>query len=91
MESDLAAEGIVDLFPQATTPPAVEVIAHRALGGEVMGQFVPLAAVGQEVEEGVEDLPQIGLPRRTGWHGGWQQRLEDGPLFVGQITGVGLA
>ena len=88
---DLPSQGIVDRLPQAATPPAMEIAADRPLGGEVMGQRMPCAAVGQEVEDGVEDLAEVGGSGRAGRHRGRQEVLDEVPLLVGQVAGVGLA
>src|ERR1700751_392939 len=52
---DLPPQGVVDPFPRPATAPAMEVVSHRPLGREVMGQGVPRTAVGQEIEEGIRD------------------------------------
>src|SRR5262245_51568043 len=66
------AEGVMDLRPQPMTPPTMEIIANRPFGREVMRQGRPRAPRAQDVEDGVENLPKIGGPGRTRWHGRWQ-------------------
>jgi hypothetical protein len=88
---DLPPQGVVDLFPQPATAPAMEVVSHRPLGREVMGQGVPRTAIGQDIEDGVDDLAKVGGPWLPRSHRGRQQRLQEGPLGIIQVTGVGLA
>src|SRR5262249_43828134 len=64
--ADLAAQDIVDALPQPPAPPAVEVVADRPLGGEVVGQGAPGTAIVQAIEDGVDDFPQVGLARCPG-------------------------
>src|SRR5512135_2734232 len=88
---DPAAQGVMDLLPQSVAAPAMEVVADRPLGWEVMGQGGPGAARAQNVEDGVENLAEVGLPWCPRLHRGWQQRLQDGPLLVAEVAGIGLA
>lgn len=88
---DLPSQSIVDRLPQPAPTPAMEVVAYRPFAGEVMGQSVPDAAVGQEVEDGVEDVAEVCSAGRAGRHRGRQEALDDVPLFIGQIAGVGRA
>src|SRR5205823_6615501 len=71
-------------------PPLVEVAPDGGLGREVLGQVAPLAAGSQQVEDGIDDVPQVGLARPPAGVDG-DARLDQGPLFVGDVAGVGLA
>ena len=73
----------------AVVPPLVEVPPDGALGREVLGQVAPLAPGPQDVEDGVDHVAQVGgagppagLDRQVG--------LDQRPLLVGDVTGVGL-
>ena len=88
---DPAAQGVVDLLPSPVATPLMEVVADRPLGREVVGQGGPGAAGAQDVGDGVEDLAEVGLPRRPGPYGGRQQWLQDRPLLVAEVAGIGLA
>src|SRR5262249_47947105 len=59
--ADLAAELVVDRVQRAVAPPCVEVPPDGALGREVLGQVAPLAAGAGDVEDGVDDVPHVGL------------------------------
>ena len=59
------------------------------LAREVVREHVPLAAGAGQVEDGVEDLPHVDLAGPPDVEDG-DQRLDDGPLLVGQVGGVGL-
>ena len=70
-------------------PPLVEVAPDGTFGREVLGQVAPLAAGSQEVEDGIDDIPQVRLawpPARVDG----EVRLDQRPLLVGDITRVGL-
>ena len=70
-------------------PPPGEVVVDGALGRQVVREHVPLAAGTVEVEDGVDHFPHLDLPRPS--HPvDRDQRLDDGPLGVGQVGGIGL-
>ena len=73
----------------AVVPPLVEVAPDGALGREVLGQVTPLAAGAQDVEDGIDDVAQVGLAGPAAGVDG-QVRLDQGPLRVGDVAGVGL-
>ena len=89
-DPDLSDQGVLDLVPGAVVPPVSEVVVDGALGGEVVGEHIPLATSPVDVEDGVEDFPHIHLPRPPGLLRG-DERLDDGPLGIGQVRRVGLA
>ena len=62
----------MDLVEGAVVTPLVEVAPDGALGREVDGQVSPLAAGAEDVEDGVEDVPHVGLagPPAAGRRGG---------------------
>ena len=70
--ADLRAEQVVDRVQGAVVPPLVEVPPDGALGREVLGEVAPLAAGAEDVEDGIDDVPQVGLagPPPPGWAGG---------------------
>src|SRR2546423_894123 len=57
--ADLAARRVVDALQGAVGAPLVEVAPGGAPGGEVLGEEPPLAAGPQDVEDGVDDIPQV--------------------------------
>jgi hypothetical protein len=61
--ADLLAEQVVDGVQGAVVPPLVEVPPHGGLGREVLGEVTPLAAGTQDVEDGIDDIAQVGLAR----------------------------
>ena len=73
----------------AVVPPLVEVAPDGALGREVLGQVAPLAAGAQDVEDGIDDVAQVGLAGPPAGVDG-DVRLDQGPLRVGDVAGVGL-
>ncbi len=89
--TDLATQGVHDLLPGAVVTPTCEVIIDSALGQQVMGQHVPLAAAAVEVEQAVENLTQIDAAWPSARFGVTESGLQNGPLLVGQIRGIALA
>src|SRR5271157_6670197 len=89
LRADLAAEQVVDRFERAVVSPLVEVSPDGALGGEILGEVTPLAAGPEDVEDGIDDVAQIGLARPSARMDG-QVWFDQGPLGVGEIAGVGL-
>src|SRR6266852_2758079 len=87
--ADLGAEEVVDGVQGAVVPPLVEVPPHGGLGREVLGEVAPLAAGTQEVEDGIDDVAQVGRARSPARVDG-QVRLDQSPLRVADVAGVGL-
>ena len=85
---DLAALRVVDPVQRPVPAPAVEVAPDGAPGREVRRQIAPLAAGAEDVQNGVEDVPLVGLagPAATGF--GRDVGLDEGPLGVGEVAGV---
>jgi hypothetical protein len=84
-------ERVMDLLPEPAPAPLMEIIADRPFRGEVVRQGGPGTAGAQEVEDSIEDLTEVGRPRRTDRERRRQQRCDEGPLSVVEVAGVGLA
>jgi hypothetical protein len=61
--------------------------ARRALGREVLGEVAPLAVGAEDGEDGVDDVPRVGLAGPSAGVDG-DVRLDQGPLRVGDVAGV---
>ncbi|MBV8074794.1 MAG: recombinase family protein, partial [Planctomycetaceae bacterium] len=85
----LPTQGVEDLLPGAVGLPLGEVVGNGALGRQVVGEQIPLAAAAVEVEDGVEHLPHVDRAGPADGVDGDQGR-DDFPLLVGQVGGVGL-
>src|SRR4051812_46531078 len=66
--ANLTAERVVNLLPQPAPAPAMEIVADRPFRREVMRQSGPRTACAQEIEDGIEDLAEVGGPRSTRPH-----------------------
>ena len=86
--ADLAAEQVVDLVERPISSPLVEVAPDGALGWEVHREIPPLAAGTKDVEDRVEDVPDVGLTRPPAEGRRGDVRLDQGPLLVGDVAGV---
>ena len=85
-------EGVEDLLPRAVPVPLLEVVVDGLPGREVVRQGPPGTPFAGMIEQSVDDLAQLGLARPAGptpsaYSG--QQRLDQGPLLVCDITRVG--
>ena len=70
----LVPQGVVKPLQGAVATPSVEVITDRAGWGEVVGQGQPVAALVEQVEDGVDDLAEVGRPRGGRWCGAAPRR-----------------
>src|SRR5512135_1376733 len=86
--ADLASEPIMDPVQSAVPTPLVEVAPDGALGREVKRQIPPLAAGAEDVEDGVEDIPHVGLAGPSAGVERRDVRLDQGPLCVGDVAGI---
>src|SRR5579872_5581152 len=84
-------QGIDDLLPSAIALPGGEVVPGGALGHEVVGQVVPLAAGACLVEQGVDDLAQVRGAGAASRLRRRQQGFDQLPLGVGQVRMIRLA
>src|SRR5262249_39006837 len=66
----------------------VEVAPGGALGREVAGQVAPLAAGAEDVEDGVDDVPHLGLAGPAPARLFGEMGLDQGPLVIGKVAGV---
>lgn len=53
-----------------------------------MRQGTPLAACAIQVQNGIDYFSHVGCSWVSTWLGGRDERFEDGPFLLGQITGV---
>jgi hypothetical protein len=88
---DLISDRIVNPLEEPASSPLMEVVAHRPFRREVMRQGGPGTSGTQDVEDRIENLAEAGGPRRSGRHPRRQQRFQDGPLSVAEVTGIRLA
>jgi len=89
-DADLRPQRIDDPLPSAVIAPLGEIAEDRALGRQVVRQHVPLATAAIEVQNRVDNLPEINVPRtaeivRALWR---QQRRNQIPLVEGEIRGI---
>src|SRR5262245_57428923 len=82
------AEDVDDPIPGAVALPGVEVVVDGPPRGEVVGQCPPGAALVGEVEDGVDDLADVGLARPPSGPGRGDLGLQHGPLGVSEVGRV---
>ena len=72
----------------AVTRPFPEVIIDRSLRGKIFRQQPPLATRAIYIADCVEHLAHIGLALAPTRASGWDHRLYDSPLLVGDVARV---
>src|SRR5262249_16095628 len=87
--ADPAAQGAVDLPPQAGAAPAVEGVAGGAFRGEVVGQGGTGAAVVRAIEDGAGGAGRVGGGGGRGPGGGrwWRAPRRAGGRGAGAAGG----
>src|SRR5215204_3004050 len=83
---DVHIERVVDASQRAVPIPQVQVLPDRAARRQVLRKRLPLAARPKHVEDGVQDLADVHRPRAPTALGGRDQRADQRPLGVSQIT-----
>src|SRR5512144_1908570 len=81
-------QDVEDAAPGAVALPGVEVVVDGPPRGEVVGPRPPGAAFVGEVEDGVEDLADVGLAGSAAGPGCGDLGLQNGPLGVGDVRRV---
>jgi hypothetical protein len=85
------AQGGIDLSPSPIQASFAVVVVDAVMIWEVFGQVFPLTTGPNQVENGVEHLAHIQFYRATSpLSFRKQQRLDDLPLLIGQVTGITL-
>ena len=87
--ADFATEKVVDRIERAVASPLVEVTPDGAFGREVLGQVTPLTAGAEKVENGVDDLSQVGLAGPSAGMDG-EMGFDQNPLCIADVAGIGL-
>ena len=67
----------------------IEVFPDGALGKEIRGEVTPLASGPKDVEDGIDDIAQVGRARPPARIDG-QVWFDQAPLGVGEVAGIGL-
>ena len=78
----------MDSIDRAVICPKIEVAINRAFGGKIFGYCPPLAAGRQNIHQTVDNFPHVDHPFSAATFCGRDQRLDQRPLGIGQITGI---
>src|SRR3982751_4212256 len=81
-------ERVVNAAERAVVVPSVEVVVQGAARRQVLGDRGPLAARAQDIHETVGHLAQVDRPLVPAALGGRDQRGDQRPFRVGQVTWV---
>lgn len=81
-------ESMVNAIERPVLVPAPQVVVHRAPRRQVLWQRRPLAAGAQDVHHTIEHRAHVDRPLVAAALRIQDQRADDRPLFVGQITRV---
>lgn len=83
-------KSVMDPLQRSIPVPQHQIPVHRALGRQVLGQRLPLAARPHYVEDAVENLADVHRALATAALGRRNQWLDQRPLLVRQIAIVAL-
>src|SRR5215468_7608753 len=75
-------------LPGPVIAPGAEVAPHRRPGWKLMWQGAPLASGAIYIQDGIDDFSHVGRARVSSWLGRRDQRFQDRPFLLGQITGI---
>src|SRR5712692_5420589 len=84
-------QSIMNAHPSAVFAPTPVIPPHRPVRGKVVGQQPPGDPTAHEIAEGVDQFAHIGLAVAASGLARWNEGLDNSPLFVGQVRGVGFA
>src|SRR5215468_1536620 len=85
------AQPLDQLGPCPIVAPLHKIIIDGTLGQQIVRQHLPLAATAVQVEQRIQDVPHVDLPRApSSWAalGRWDQRFHDCPLLIRQIRWI---
>ena len=81
-------EFVVEALQRAVPSPQVHIAVDRAAGRKVLRQRSPLTAMFQHIEQAIDHRPQIHLALSPAPLRRRNQRGDDLPFGIGQITGI---
>ena len=79
---------MMDALQRAVPVPQHEIVVHRGLGRQVLGQRAPLAAGAEQVHHAVDHLADIDAPFAAAGLARRDQRLDQRPLLIGQVARI---
>src|SRR6476646_2080488 len=88
MLSALDEQRMMKAQQRAVVVPQVEITVDRAAGRKILGKGTPLAARAQDVQQAVDHLADVHAALVAATLGRWDQRLDQVPFLVRQITGI---
>ena len=78
----------MDPIERAVPTPQIKIIVQRRAWRQVFRDRPPLATGAQDVHQAVDDLAQLDRSLVAAALGGWNMRLDQRPLLVGQVRGI---
>ena len=81
----------MDPFPRPVARPLTEVVVDTAPVTKLAWQHLPLAAAAVNVEDGVDDAPQVEGTRATGARRDIEQRAQTRPFRIAEVTRIAWA
>ena len=77
-----------DLFPHSVIPKEREIAVHGGTGRLVSRQHAPSATTAQHIKDPIENRSHLDLSWSSIWLLRRNQRLQNGPFFIGEIRGI---
>src|SRR5208337_1605697 len=84
----IPAQSVVYPFPCPQQPPTAKVVVDRLIRREVLRQQAPLATATQDVEHSIHHLAHVGAARPTTSFCCRNERRQNSPLGIGQISRI---
>src|SRR5215510_6664548 len=76
------------LLPSPVLLPPPEVHVDRRVRRKILGKHAPSTAAAQNVEDRIDDPPQVGAPGSAARLGGWKQTMDDPPFRVIDVARI---
>src|SRR5919199_3480820 len=90
-DAEVTAQGIVEPFPDAVSPPAPTIGIDDAPGRQIVWHQTPCPARAQDIQDCIDNCPLgifLGSTARVGSRDQW---FKDGPFGIIEISGIGLS
>src|SRR5579883_2878579 len=78
----------MDALPGTIAAPVAEVAPDGRPRGELVWHGSPLSACAIQVQDGIDDFAYVSGAGMASWLGGRDERFQDGPFLITQITGI---
>ena len=82
---------MVDAIERAVATPQDQIVMHRALRRQVLGQRTPLTTCAQDIHDAIHHITDVDRALVAAALGGRDVRRDQRPLLIGQIARIAQA